>query len=877
MHGQVREKVRFPEQQRPDGSILRRAYSRYFVVLTDRPDAEALVDDEHIFRDRKVFSKQMLRSYLRNSLTRESWTGAPWQIKEKLAHFYRISQEIPPHLRYDAALIQRKMKLSDLKERNGNITEFFPAVDTSMSGLDDRPKGPKAKKNAQLFDKERQERLQMFQKTFASDPSLSSFQRNGKISHAQALHYVNGDVRVKEEPSEPPPPPIKYPIEDLENPVTKNVRPSLKFLQDTTSTDIRAETVGELLETWDFLNVYCEVFLLDSFTFDDYMDALQYSSDDYQCELLGELHCAILKKLVNNEKDSNGQVQISLPIEDDDEEEDEDGEEKTHTPTPEPEFKRTTRRSLAKVEAQEAKAQAIIDAKIHLGVEIDQCIPGYDWKARLRKRDFNNGRWVVIIVGLLNVFTARPYLKSRCDELLAKLAPPNLSATEETAISQYAQLDINDRVKILQVLTMLSVETRAIRDYIEDCSATMTQYRKDKVEWQKKRKEHLAELKSLDEERRNLQPEASAPSQEIIELAKELEDTDMVDGEEQASKTINDTEGEEEEEENAAPSRSLRRAKDREMERKKRTDAERKRREEAKVEKAKKPSKEARELERVLKKINKAKEAIKKCESEIAICDEDLRQNDCPRIRVLGKDRFWNRYYWFERNAMPYGGMPEASTAHAGYMNGCLWIQGPDPVEREGFLDLGDIENGRYASNHGCTIAERKLQEEGKTSLEDSLQWGFYDNTEDLDNLLGWLSEKGNRELKLRKEISSQREQISINMEKRRSYINQDKSSMESVEPVTRISTRTKTYVDPAGPRFMKWHNSSALKELGHIHSEPPRTIKKAVIRTSVKRKSEDKDETPIKRSRGRPPAVKAVIIDNSAATITRRGTRYGK
>ena len=76
---------------------------------------------------------------------------------------------------------------------------------------------------------------------------------------------------------------------------------------------IKMESVGLLLETWNTLNVYCEVFQLDSFTFDDFLEAMQLSSDELDCELFVEIHCAVLKTLVNAEKDQDGAVQISLP------------------------------------------------------------------------------------------------------------------------------------------------------------------------------------------------------------------------------------------------------------------------------------------------------------------------------------------------------------------------------------------------------------------------------------------------------------------------------------------------------------------------------------------------------------------------------------
>ena len=53
---------------------------------------------------------------------------------------------------------------------------------------------------------------------------------------------------------------------------------------------------------------------------------------------------------------------------------------------------------------------------------------------------------------------------------------------------QYQTLDINLRTKALQMICMLSLETRAIRNYLEECSNQMTELRKEKIEYQKARK-----------------------------------------------------------------------------------------------------------------------------------------------------------------------------------------------------------------------------------------------------------------------------------------------------------------------------------------------------------------------------------------------------
>lgn len=96
--GIIREKAKFPELRSPNGGIQRAAFSRYFVKINNIHGDEALLDDKHIKRDRRVFTKQNLRSFLKNSLQREHWAGAPWLVKESIARHYRLPMEIPAHL-----------------------------------------------------------------------------------------------------------------------------------------------------------------------------------------------------------------------------------------------------------------------------------------------------------------------------------------------------------------------------------------------------------------------------------------------------------------------------------------------------------------------------------------------------------------------------------------------------------------------------------------------------------------------------------------------------------------------------------------------------------------------------------------------------------
>jgi DDT domain/ATP-utilising chromatin assembly and remodelling N-terminal/WSTF, HB1, Itc1p, MBD9 motif 1 len=499
MSGVVREKARFSEQRRTDGTVEKPAAVRYFVSLVGQPDREAIVDHLHLVRDRKAFTKLMLRSFLKNSLTREAWSGAPWELKDRVAQQYHISTQIPMHLRYEHQVAQRKIQLGIKKGEltNGNLHDYFPKVLPELK--------PKGKGKSQDALKLRQAQFEEYQKALSRNPNFQGPGKTLSPDDPQFLQFISKHpdftLTSKQGTNKSALPVIKYPREDLDNEISQSTRPPLKFLATGLSTmmqmngdgnNIDEESVGLLLETWDTLNVFCEVFLLDSFTFDDFVDAMQPTADGIPSELLSEIHCAVLKTLVNQENNENGKVQIRLPEIDDSEEEEESEEESEDEPTEDPEpdiVARSTRGSLAKTQAAQLKAQAIQDAKLHHGPEIDQCVKNYGWKQRLRKRDLVNGRWVVIVVGLLNLYAIDPRHKQTCDEILAQLAPLNVKPSEDTAIFQYAELDINVRVRILQFLCILTVDTPAIRNYMEECMLAMTECRKTRLDHQRNRKQ----------------------------------------------------------------------------------------------------------------------------------------------------------------------------------------------------------------------------------------------------------------------------------------------------------------------------------------------------------------------------------------------------
>ena len=295
------------------------------------------------------------------------------------------------------------------------------------------------------------------------------------------------------------------------------------------------------------------------------------------------------------------------------------------------------------------------------------------------------------------------------------------------------------------------------------------------------------------------------------------EDVKMTDVEDSI---ISREENGEETEEDATSRRNRRRPKSAKQRKREESQA---RKEKEKVEKAvPKPPAQSKQFIKILKDIQKKEDLIKNCEEEIAVIDNDLREADCPRTRVLGKDRFWNRYYWFERNGMPYGGLPDSSTASAEYANGLIWVQGPDDLEREGYIDLPQDLQDEYKAKFNMTVPERKAMEEGTTGVYNARQWGYISEPEHVDELIKWLDPRGFNEIKLRKELLNYKEKIAKHMENRKAYLARTEES-EKKEETKRMSTRIREKTpDLPHYRCLQWENTTALEELGHLHSDPP-------------------------------------------------------
>ncbi|KAF3906431.1 hypothetical protein ABW20_dc0105453 [Dactylellina cionopaga] len=708
----------------------------------------------------------MLRAFIKNTVHREAWNGAPWLVKDSYAKAYSITQNIPKHLQRGSTVAERKAMLAVRKAQAEK--GFSLTIAGTGPGLSPDPTPPKPTKGKGK------------QKDLEGKQSILSLSSTGILK-----------IQTIPEPPKPPPKPlIKYPIEDLTimPSATLKKRPTLKRLHEVVpGKKLSEESVPLLLETWVFLNVYCEPFLLDSFTFDDYIEALFYNDDHQECALLLEIHCAMLKALVDEGEE--GKVKIASILDLDSEDEDEEEEEE------EEDLPMQTRRSSARFKEL---------SKVTINGHGDNQNPV--WLELIRKREFKNGGWETIVVGLFSQISGNTQFKSLATEVLRYFSPLGDAPVLHTAKAQYKDTDINTKIKIIQLLQKLTFETSIVRNYMEECGEAMTKLRKDKIEHQKTRKIFIEELKSLEDERRQLMPEnePSSPTKEMEEG-----DTKMSNG-------YDTPEIDNDGEDSDSSRRAIRRPSNRAAERKRKREQE-KEKEEANA----KLQESVQKYKRACLNVDKAKAKIRQEEAAITELDSDLRESDCARLRLLGRDRFWNRYWFFERNGMPYAGIPTSSTADSGFAMGRLWLQGASLEEQKEFLDLDRVVNND--TNDGTrvpmSIKERRKREEGTAALRGPEKWAYIDDPEDLQNLLDWLDIKGERELKLKKELEIYKEHMFGAMEARQRYLSPPDSN-QGGEVVVRMSTRTKSVAQIPVQRCLKWKNNLAVERLGHYHSE---------------------------------------------------------
>ncbi|KAK0522588.1 hypothetical protein OC842_006419 [Tilletia horrida] len=462
---------------------------------------------------------------------------------------------------------------------------------------------------------------------------------------------------------------------------------------------------------------------------------------------------------------------------------------------------------------------------------------GRGWEKRILKYDEGRRGWELALIGCLAkraTVHSVPRLWAILSQLTGTDHPDGRTGPRGTFIAEtfpdeatrYPHLSLADKVAALQFVCELSMMTKYVRSYFEECENTLTELRKERAEISRARKQ-------VDEERRDLaireltrgdategtddlkmdEEAGSAATPSDVAILKEPraksstpasdEEHDMLDSnsdesgteyspgdndDDAASSSTSETNPKAKRPRLASRQETLRKQA---MEREAAEAA--KEAERARLAQARKDKNaETRQLAAEKKRLEE--EHFKVTKREEAWEREFRRFQFGPRLKPLGYDRFYQRYWWFDG----LGTAPLVNQAgNIVYSTGRIFVQGPSEDEWDFLLS-------EYPE---AEVRTRAADELGENALLQGNEWGYYDEPETVETLFAWLRVRGVREDKFKKEFAKWRPYILGGMTRRNENLTST-TRTESAEG--RRSVRSKT--EASRQSHMAWTNKAALK-----------------------------------------------------------------
>ncbi|KAF9569735.1 chromatin remodeling complex protein [Agrocybe pediades] len=545
--------------------------------------------------------------------------------------------------------------------------------------------------------------------------------------------------------------PIRYPTEDLDIRIAdKDKKAGMRLTRPLANRaslpfNDSSGTFEGFLMTWNFLVVYGQPLHLSVFSLDEFEGAIRHSAVDQPCALLAEVHSTLIYNLRTVAFVRHSALLSLLKLK-------EDAEKLGQTRPP------------------------------LLGVTIDELVDamadvGNNWE-RVPLR-FSEGRegWEDALLGCLKDH-ANTTNFPRIQEILTKLlfSPDNTDAdygsspagnvdlehkTVASPSERYYSLPYEDRIAILSFMCNLAISSKAIHAHMDSCEEQLTALRKEKIEVNRQKKQLQEDMAAvMGEHKVEKSPNGNA------------EDVTMQDSSELSDISESDSAASKKNSRQRAKAPTVGHSKEREAAR-------------AKQASQKQAMAEHRRLEEEVSKVDRRLEGIER---------EFRKLLGAVRVKPLGRDRFYNRIWWFD-------GMGSASLVGSGgitlYGTGRLFIQGPsefdlEQLKKKAIEDKEDIES-------------RRKEEEGDDGILGPQDWGVYTEIEELEALMSWLNPKGHRELSLKTALTKWWVHITGGMRKRTADVNNNAKL-----PDTRRSSRKTAQGDLTRDPYMLWTNRRA-------------------------------------------------------------------
>ncbi|CCF49285.1 hypothetical protein NDA14_004619 [Ustilago hordei] len=789
-------------------------------LLDDQDEATGgthITSCEKLSRDRLAFSKTILRKYLRDCILRAANIGAEWRVKEWLAIKYGIPLEPTDEIS------QKNEALKDAKLSKRKKYLLTDGEESSASSHK-KIKGEGGKKLS------------------------AAAQRKADEAEKAAIKKAKEEERLRKKN-------LKYPIEDLElDPITKRElmakipnEPLARRKERPIpgrgehALPVPAKLFEQFITTYYFLISHGKPLLLSPFTLDDYEQALEHKLSDPSCALINEIHRTLINLIVRDGGSSlvaNGSalaatLDASAPasVDGDEEEENDDAASEAASDVDEldPSPNGTHPNGISHNNSAEAEA---ITSLLEAAREISK-----GWSTLTIRPDNRRERWENSLIGLIAA-RATPESLPRMIGILSHLTAVEhadgcvdgewVAELYDSSAQRYPLLGLKDKLQIIYFLCEQAVGAKVIKSFYEECEAQVTELRKEKIEVSREKK-RLAEARE----------EFEGKNKDEDEEEGEKEEGEGEEGEEEGEDEEEEEEEEEEEDELVSDSepdtRSAREdssfsdrsttgggrgsASRQEILRQKAIE---KRAQEAalRIEQAK--AREAHKAKRAENKILTAQrkklddEEAKLVKRDEAIEREFRRLLHASRMTPLGRDRFGDKYWWFD-------GVGSCSLIQGNekstYQTGRLFVQAAS--EAETLLLIPEEERPKPTNPYALLfhqpitpslISSRKESElGGERGILQPGEWGVYSEPERIEELLSWLRTKGHRELHLKNQLLKFKYYMENGMRKRNNDINAHllRGGGMAEDVVRRSSRASKSDSSSTGRlAYMSWKNT---------------------------------------------------------------------
>ncbi|KAG8686844.1 hypothetical protein FRC09_013884, partial [Ceratobasidium sp. 395] len=686
-------------------------------------------------RDRLAFSKSILRRFIRECVTRDAAIASPWCVKPALAVRYGLETEMP------AAICKsvERVKAGELEKRKKVWEE-----------KDERERPSKKPKKA--------------------DESNDN-------SRAQS--------KVKETPT--PAPVRRYPIEDLDVILTDRdrkagrleVRPPLS--RDVPFAEWGPGACEKFLAVWFVLTTFSKPLQLSFFTMDEFEQALNHvytppsqSRSPRPVPMIAEIHATLLTHIRDRaEKPGTATKQEALVS-----------------------FRNTVYNQPTMEDLKAAKLRAVVTSS---GAEEDTM--AHVWRTKLggiepivteitdlvRQLDFENswrtdeigetdGRdgWEDAMWGCLaehGSLETFPRLASILWQLSnppsvpSRAAPqsdaPKIATLDEpesdsddyqvnendedpTQSTRWAWMALTprDKLEILAFLADLVMTSRSVRSFMEECDSRLTTLRKEKIEVNRERK-RVAEL--LEESGVSVTKMEEKMNGANADLDEALADGGSEAGSNSTTPLPDSTSG------------TSTRRKSRNANATAPNSAGPGTPDPHPVNQRAAARAQAAEHKGLVKVRQGHIEEAARLEKQLAEIEREFRQLlGATRMKPLGKDRFYNRVWWFDgiagvgksagegKGNKGKGRAVEKEREREAQGVGRIFVQGPERGEWE-YVMTGRDER---------IVRARRAGEEGDGCMLEPGEWAMYSEPEQIEEFIAWLNPKGTRELHLKNALA---------------------------------------------------------------------------------------------------------------------------